>query len=157
MAVEVTGQQEVLKNLQKVMEDLMKGSTKGFINASITVRRAMDAQSPKVPVDTGNLRASWYTITNDGKMPDSGGNFSGDDRSELSKVYSQSVNQTKSEVSGKVPALGMGFGANYAAAVHENMEADFKRAGAGAKFLEKAIKNNKTQLLRDVQGKTKIT
>jgi hypothetical protein len=50
----------------------------------------------------------------------------------------------------------MGFTANYAIFVHENMDAVFKRPGSGPKFLEKALERNQIKILKTIQTSTKL-
>lgn len=48
-------------------------------------------------------------------------------------------------------ALLMGFSANYAVYVHENLEQNFGRPGAGAKFFEAAVLRNKEIVLQTIR------
>ena len=57
----VTGVDKVLKNLNKEVQAIEGRTLKGLIRAAIIVRRGMEESSPKIPIDTGNLRASWFT------------------------------------------------------------------------------------------------
>lgn len=61
------GVNKVVKNLNKYAAQSQKNSFKGLIQSAIVIRRSMDKEDPKIPVDTGNLRASWFTNTNIGK------------------------------------------------------------------------------------------
>lgn len=54
------------------------------------------------------------------------------------------------------PAVIMGFSANYAPFVHENVGASFKRPGAGAKFFEASIKRNGPQMLTVIAQEAKV-
>lgn len=49
------------------------------------------------------------------------------------------------------PAVRFGFNASYAWWVHENVGANFKRPGSGAKFLEAALKRNEDKILKIIQ------
>lgn len=49
------------------------------------------------------------------------------------------------------PAIRLGFMAEYAWYVHEMVGANFKRPGAGAKFFEASLKNNKDEILRVIK------
>ena len=55
------GLNTVLRNLNKEMKAINGRSMKGLIQAAIVIRRDMDYTSPMIPIDTGNLRASWFT------------------------------------------------------------------------------------------------
>jgi hypothetical protein len=54
------GLEEVVRNLNREIKAIEGRSLKGLIRAAIIVRRDMDATPPLVPIDTGNLRASWF-------------------------------------------------------------------------------------------------
>ena len=55
------GLNTVLKNLNKEVKSIKNRSMKGLIRSAVIIRRDMDFTSPLIPVDTGNLRASWFT------------------------------------------------------------------------------------------------
>ena len=62
---------------------------------------------------------------------------------------------------GKYPSktfnvVALGFGAEYAAWVHENVGAKFQRPGAGAKFLEAALKREQNNIEKIIQATAKI-
>ena len=59
-------------------------------------------------------------------------------------------------VTEKVPAIELGFGADYAVAVHEMVGAHFKRPGAGAKFFEAALKRNHKKIIETIRRYAKI-
>jgi hypothetical protein len=54
------GLDDVMKNLNKEIQAIEGKTMKGLIKAAIIVRRDMDKTSPKIPIDTGNLRSSWF-------------------------------------------------------------------------------------------------
>lgn len=55
------GLNTVIGNLNKEVKKIKNRSMKGLIQASIIVRRDMEYTPPLIPVDTGNLRDSWFT------------------------------------------------------------------------------------------------
>jgi hypothetical protein len=57
----VTGINKVVRNLNQEINKIEARSMAGLIGAAIIVRRDMDHTPPKIPVDQGNLRASWFT------------------------------------------------------------------------------------------------
>lgn len=157
VTVKITGIEKVQKNLNKELSKIKVGSLAGMIEAAIIVRRAMETSSPKTPVDTGNLRASWFTVTSMGKLAEGdGASFKGTDASKLSSQHNAVISNEKSAIGGSKPKVSMGFTANYALAVHENIEATFNRSGAGAKFFEMALKRNKKAMLEAIAKKAKI-
>jgi hypothetical protein len=56
--VKILGLDKVIKNLNSEIHKIEGRTMKGLILATILVQREVE---PKVPVDTGNLRASWFT------------------------------------------------------------------------------------------------
>lgn len=128
------GIENVMANLNTEMHKIKGRTIRGLIEAQIDVHGDMETKYPKIPVDLGNLRHSYFAVANTGKI----------------------VGQPPSDVSAKAqaqkdPILMLGFSANYALFVHENLEANFKRAGAGAKFFEVHLQNNTDNILRKVQ------
>ncbi len=57
----IKGFDKVLSNLNKEIKRIEGASMKGLVLAAIAIRRDMDRTPPLIPVDTGNLRASWFT------------------------------------------------------------------------------------------------
>lgn len=113
----VTGVDKVLRNLNREIKQIEGLTMKGLIQSAVLIRRDMEQTSPKIPVDTGNLRASWFTDPH---------------------------------YQGQNPVVRLGFSANYAWFVHEMVGANFQRPGAGAKFLEAALKRNKDTILKTI-------
>jgi hypothetical protein len=52
--------------------------------------------------------------------------------------------------------MRLGFTANYAWYVHENVGANFKRPEAGAKFFEAALKRNTDKILDIIKKEAKV-
>ena len=59
--VGIKGMDVVLANLNKEIMKIEGRSMKGLIEAAILIRRDMDKTPPLIPIDLGNLRASWFT------------------------------------------------------------------------------------------------
>lgn len=159
MAVTLTGLDTVLKNLNKEIAGIRNRSLKGLIRAQIVVRRDMDKTPPKIPVDTGNLRSSYFTVTSKGTT-EAGDSpkFSGEEVSKLQAGHAAVMNEQQGSIVGKLdPTLIMGFTAYYAMYVHEMVEAEhFTRSGSGAKFMEAALKRNKDKILEIIAKEAKI-
>ena len=115
--------ERVLINLNREIKGIENRSMQGLIESSIIVRRDMDQTPPLIPVDTGNLRASWFTTP-------------------VRKGTQQ--------------GLMVGFNANYAVFVHENVGAQFKRPQSGAKFFEASLKRNKQMILETIKQTASI-
>ena len=122
MSTYIRGLDTVMNNLNNEIAKMTERSMEGLIEAVIIVRRSMDEKPPLIPVDTTNLRASWFT--------------------------------TPHYVDNN-PRITMGFAASYAWWVHEMVGAHFKRPGAGAKFLEAALKNNTNEILEVIAKNAK--
>ena len=155
------GVKQVMENLSKEMGKLNGESTiQGMIRFAIEVRQTMDKQEPKVPVGkTGNLRASWFTVTSQGTGADVGKpRFKGKNASKEGSRHSEVKAASKSELNPKKPGLIMGFTASYAGYVHEDRRTGlkYKRPGAGAKFFESAVKNNMAKLMKILAENLKI-
>lgn len=153
------GIDDVMKSLNEEMGKIKGKTLKGLILASIVVMRDMEKTSPKIPVDIGNLRASRFTVTSKGEQSTPGINatFKGEDSSRMEADHTRVVSQYQSEAaSEKNPTLILGFSANYATFVHENMEAKFQRSGSGPKFFEKALSRNKGKILEIIANNAKI-
>lgn len=55
------GFDEVVKNLNKAVQEIEGRSMKGMLRATIFIRYDMEHTQPLIPVDTGNLRSSWIS------------------------------------------------------------------------------------------------
>lgn len=151
----IKGFDKVLKNINRELKAIKGRSLQGLIKAQIVIRRDMEVTPPLVPVDVGNLRASWFCVTSSGKaVTKNMSEFKHDIDGRLSSGHAESIESAKSKLSGKRdPALIMGFSAFYAWFVHENIGAHFQRPGAGAQFFLSALNRNKKRI-RDVIKKS---
>lgn len=155
MSTYVKGRDKVLAELNKQVKEIEGRTQKGLIRGVMEIRRKMDKQPPLVPVYTGNLRASWFTVTPNSIQEGSSPQFKGKNANKLAADHSATISRMQSEIKGKV-AVAMGFSANYAAEVHEKIEAKFKRPGAGAKFFQAAIYNSMNEVLEIIRKEAKI-
>lgn len=57
----IKGTDKVIMNLNKEIKQIKGRSMQGLIEAVMLVRVDMEKTPPLIPVDTGNLRASWFT------------------------------------------------------------------------------------------------
>lgn len=174
------GIDEVMRKLNKEVDKIKERTLKGLILAAIEIRRSMEDTSPKIPVDLGNLRASWFVVTGTGEGNESKPSFKGKQASELAGDHSMVLGESKSFCKEfDIPFLVMGFTANYAIFVHENVGANFKgnvgkikytkggkitastkkytrREGAGAKFFESALNRNHKRIVEIIKLNAKI-
>lgn len=151
------GVEKVMKNLNREIKGIKNRSMKGLIESAILIRRDMEVSPPLIPVDTGNLRASWFVTTGYGNMAADSGNFKGKQAGEMSqdhsRVISKASGQAKAVRQTNNPILIMGFSANYAAAVHERTtgkkgkKIEFKKEGSGPNFFGAALNRNKATII----------
>ena len=149
----LSGIDKVMGNLNKELEKLKKRSMPGMIKAAIHIRRSMEDTPPLIPVDLGNLRASWFTVTGTGQDVGGTPQFIGEADHEADHAAAKNMVQAK--VIGK-PMVGMGFSAVYASAVHENTTAKRQRPGSGGKFFESALKRDHATILKIVSEDMKL-
>lgn len=154
---------KVMKQLTEAAATIKTTSVQGLIEAAILVRRDMEKTEPKTPIDTGNLRHSFFITTvlgTDGK-----GNFRGESSSEMKSNHEQVTGEANAIVKAhRYPTLIMGYSANYALWVHENITAQFSgrpkkphgRPGSGAKWFEYAIQRNSALMLKIMAKEMKI-
>jgi len=155
-SVELIGIEDVLKNINKEFKAMQIRIFSGLIVSAIIVRRSMEETEPLIPIDLGNLRASWFTVTRL-EAPVVTMAFIGDDAAKMAIDHAISITDAKQDVDqDSDPVLILGFSANYALWVHEMVDAIFQRPGAGAKFLEAALKRNKNAILRAIADSAKI-
>jgi len=160
---EFQGIDTVIKNLNKKIKEIEGASQKGLTRAALKVRRR--AQK-KAPIDTGNLKASAYTISGSGKAAAGGSpSFKDDDALTMQEQH----DSTLSEALGRAmkeegPYAEVGFSAVYAWAVHENPRAG-QTGGVSPsgrpyksyaekgeyKFLEKAFVESEKEILDIIQ------
>jgi len=157
MSVEVKGLQNILSNLNKEIQKIEKRSLSGLIKGANLIRNDMDTTPPKIPIDKGNLRNSWFVVTSNGavirgKSP----SFVGEESSKIKEGHASTVTDAKSvSLIAKGPFVVFGFGAYYAAYVHEMIEANFSRSGTGALFLSNAIARNSKAVLGVIANEVK--
>jgi len=143
----------VLRNLNTEIKKIKKRNTRGLLSALIELQRDME---PMIPLDEGNLRASFFITT---KIPSGveSADFRGKNASELQTHHSAVVSQFRAQVQGEPePTAIFGFTAFYAWYVHEMIGATFQRPNAEAKFMEKAIDRKINGMLKIIAEESKI-
>ena len=168
MGYRISGLENVMANLQKQIKGIEVRSVKGLVETSILVRRETETTSPLTPVDLGNLRASYFTVSTVGTVPVADtGTFrnkpgkSGKSENRAAKLQADharviSESQALARSKKQKAVVVFGYSANYAMAVHEKMAAEFQRPGAGPKWFEAAIKRNKSQIVKIIKRNAKI-
>ena len=163
---ELLHMEEIIRNLNNELEKIEGRSLQGMILAAIHIQRDMIQTAPKIPIDYGNLQHSYFTISNKGggdQMP--GKKPEGDMLSEHQSTVSTVESVIRAE---RMPVVAMGFSANYAVFVHENLDANFarpkkvggklknRRPGAGARFFSSALDRNHKEILRIIGQNAQI-
>jgi len=171
------GGREVMANLNKEILLIKGRSLKGLILGAAIVRKDMEKTSPKTPVDYGNLKASFFTVTARSVRVGRNPKF----KSEVASKMSSDHSSTISEIQGMVKAqstggnimLMLGYSANYATAVHELLDMNLKprwrygpgpgkkrwyrpRVGAGPKWFEYSLKRNSKKILQAIAVNAQI-
>jgi len=152
--------EKVMENLNKEISQIKHKTMAGYIDAAIIIRRSMKYNPPKIPVDTGNLRASWFTSSITGtptNVSNHNPDFKGKDAGKMADQHSKVVEEYSNKAfAAKEPTMYLGFSANYAAAVHESYGKHFRRPGAGAGFFVSAIRRNKDRIIEKIRKEAKI-
>jgi len=137
----------------------MRGRTiQGLIKAGIVLWRAAE---PHTPVDTSNLNHSWFIVSMKGTNKESKNNsFTGEKAGQRQQEYEAVTAQAEQEVGSfstkKRPFIIFGYTANYAVFVHENVDANFKRHGARARWLYKAMRDKEEKMLEIIAEESKF-
>lgn len=157
------GLDRVVRNLNKAIDQIEKKTLKGLIRASIVIRRSMDKQYPKIPVDTGNLRSSYYCVSHKSEVVQGRNprfkrvNLTTDNKARLEQEHARAVAVALSDAKRyKYPVVILGFSAWYAWTVHERMGVNYQRPQAGPKFFQMAIKNNMDKILKIIEEEAKV-
>jgi len=150
--------ENLIRNLNKQVTKMEDRSLQSLISAAALIRRSADSQSPKIPVDLGNLRKSWFTVTSNqkviaGKSP----NFTGKQTAKLSASHAAAIRHNMGVLKRtKGPAVRFGFSAFYSTIVHEMQGVTWSRKGSGPKYLEASLKRNKDEIMKIIQKGVKI-
>lgn len=156
MKAKITGLETIAKNLNKEIQKITTRSQAGLVTAAIVVRRATEKESPKTPVEFGNLRSSFFVTTIKDAPVGGSPKFKDDKNGEMAGDHQATIESVKATLPKKYPAVGLGFSASYAMHVHENVDAKFQRPGAGAKFFETHLKNKQAEILEIIGAEIQI-
>lgn len=165
MKTKITGIEKVMTSLNLELEKIKGMTAAGFIEVAILVRNDMENQVPYIPVDLGNLRASWFAVVTGTQTQYETATFTGVTPSEKKKAaqltaeYSAMKSSFKEAVNASPmkPSMIMGFTANYAMPVHEKWGAtNWSKAGSGPGFFEAAMNRNENKIIRILDNKIKL-
>jgi carbon starvation protein CstA len=149
----VTGLEQISENLNQKVKDIQKANIRGFIKSIIVIQNALDKTTPVVPVDLGNLRASFFSVTAAG-VGTRLSKFTGEDAGEMEAEHSEKVAEAAADVIANKGMIAIiGFSANYSWWVHENVgsNVNWNRPGSGPKFFSSALENNKDKVLQIIK------
>jgi len=153
----------VLSNLNREIKKIEGNSLRGLILVSAFIRNETEHKPPLTPVDLGNLRSSWFTVTAEGRGKEDRHNkpFVGPKRGVYTSEHQSTIEECRglvigNEKSKKGKYLMMGYSVNYALYVHEMQGARFKRHGANAKWFQTAVMRNRDKILEIVRENAKI-
>ena len=165
---EIKGIKKITDNINKEL-DKMKGKAQsdGFMRVAMAVYQEMEYGSRKIPLDTGNLRASYFAAI---KGSNGGAN--------LGNGYVQNIKRTKKDTQHQqmvvsaarsavqaqpYPNMIFGFAANYAFYVHEDLQAkgkdgvtNWQREGSGPKFFEIALRAKENEIIEILKDSIKL-
>lgn len=150
MSISVTGLKNVNRNLKRLDERTKAGVRRGLIKAGFLIK---GTSQNLTPVDTSNLKASHYVLWQGAAITPAA--WKGEDREVIQRLK-ESQAQAYSEGLQKVGPFNIvvGVSAYYAVYVHEDLQA-FHKVGT-AKFLQKAVDQNRSMILRIVQREARV-
>jgi len=132
----VAGIETVAANINKELAKMVIRSVNGYRRVAVFLFREMNTTPPVIPVDTGNLRGSWFQeFVNDLKTGNPAMIFG------FGANYALYVHERV----GGAPWGNSTVG-----------EINWKRKGSGPKFFEAALKRNQKQILFLLQQEIKI-
>ena len=164
------GMDIILNNIKAETTKMKMKALGGMIEGAIGIRRDIDHKNPKIPVDLGNLRASWFITTTLGsEQVEGAGSFRETDdggtrqrpvgfAAKMAAEHTSIIAQAQAEVNVAAKmTLIMGFSANYAIWVHEMLgDVNWSRPGSGAWFFRQAINENREKVLQKIATAMKI-
>jgi hypothetical protein len=154
------GFDQMMKSYRNEIYKLKAKTLKGLIKAQSIIRESMDTTRPLIPVESGNLRNSWFCATSNGAVI-SGKNpkFSNlhNDEAQLYFNHSKAVGKATSEalIRGKNygPFVVFGLSAYYGSYVEHmysrnGSKIKWTRFGSGPEFFIGAINRTRRKVLR---------
>jgi hypothetical protein len=167
--VGLAGLDRVIHKLNEEIKKIEGASLKGLIKSAIIIRRDVEDTPPITPLDLGNLRASFFTVTSSGsttygKTPKfdrgpgkTGRRISAEQVAQLLENHSKVKAAWASAIYGDKPIVALGYTANYAVFVHEMMgPIRWSRQGSGPKWFQAAIRRNRARILQTIADNVRI-
>lgn len=154
---------QIKNRLNKEIIAVEGRTLKGLIMAAAFIRNKTEHTIPLTPVDLGNLRSSWFVVTAKGVPAGqrSAEAFKGPKASEIASDHMSTIIEAQGIVAANEATKGkfimLGYSANYAMWVHENMGAkNWSRIGSGPKWFQGAIYRNKAKIVQIVKDNAEI-
>lgn len=143
------GMQRTMNNLRKEAAQIRGKTRRGYIEAALIIRKADLTEAPIVPVDTGNLRNSWFATV--GTRTQRGRKKLSERAAERARYHNVDMSKYVTEAQKSLyPMMVYGYLANYAVKVHEDKELKHK-GETGAKYMESSIKSHKNDILQKLK------
>ena len=151
---------EMERRLDRQIRKIKGRTERGVIRAAIVIIRGTEKVPPLTPLRSGNLRASRFVVTSQGDTEEGQSPVFVDSDSaeagELSADHASMLSSTTREAKTfRGPTAIIGYTAFYAASVHEKVGANFRRPGAGAKWLSASMKRNRDEVLDKIEKEVK--
>jgi len=164
----IEGFEQVMNNLNKEILAITQRTMKGLMKSAAYIRNDTEKTPYITPLDYGNLKSSWFVVT--ASSMQSADSFStgfknNPERKIPASVFTgwhasamgegQALMKSKSTL--RYKTLMMGYSANYALWVHENMEAkNWSRPMSGPKWLEGSFKRSTPKILEIIRENAAI-
>jgi hypothetical protein len=158
----------IVQKLNREINAIKGRSLKGLIRAQAKIRQDMDSVPPTIPVDTENLRNSYFAVTSTPAVV-AGASINFDNKNNdairLSNDHVAAITEqmVKAFTLGKErgPQLIMGFSAYYAIYVHERPGTPagpikWTRPGSGPKFFQAALNRNARKIIQLIREEARI-
>jgi hypothetical protein len=174
---QVRGKENVQANLNREIFKIKNVTKRGLILSAAIIFNDTEKTAPLTPVDLGNLRYSRFVVTAD-SIPRGKGTsqFKGPNAGKIMAEHSSTITEGQGMVKYNDRAknqvsLMMGYSANYAFWVHENIgmhdpsnpywirkakEGKMWRQNSGPKWFESSIKRNQDKVLKIIAVNAKI-
>lgn len=176
----ISGIRNVLRNINREIDKVKGRTLTGLIKAAALIHNETETGAVRVPVDTGNLRHSWFVVTSAGKIVSGGGrskvvdggaaSFTGASAGTMAADHSAMIKEMRmrawafSEINDG-PFVFFGYSANYAVYVHEMIDVGpwdpstktgFRRKKSGPKWFEIALNKHQDNIVSIIRKNAKI-
>jgi hypothetical protein len=161
--------QDALMRFNQEVEKVKSRSLQGLIKVQSVIHQDMDATVPKIPVDTGNMRKSYFCATSNGAViAGKNPSFTDENKDAVQLIadhkallnYAKAVAEIKG-VNGAYIVLGLS--AYYAKYVHElygkspsGRSINWTREGSGPGFFAAAISRNISMIKPTIAKELKV-